>query len=179
MFDGTDDTVTINDAPGLDLTNGMTLEAWVYPTVLSGWRTVLMKESSGGQAWTLYGHDNAPRPAANINTGGGDVSSGGAQALPLNTWTHVAATYDGGTLRLFVNGSQVSSTAAAGSLIATTGALRFGGNAVWGEYFAGRLDEIRIYGRALSAGEIQTDMNTPVGSSGTPPGAPSGLRILR
>jgi hypothetical protein len=179
-FDGTDDVVTINDAPGLDLTNGMTLEAWVYPTTLSGWRTVLMKETSGGQAWTLYAHDNAPRPAANINTGGGDISAGGAQALPLNTWTHVAATYDGATLRLFVNGTQVSSTAASGILLSTTGALRFGGNTVWGEYFAGRLDEIRIYGRALSAAEIQTDMNTPVSSGGTPPpGAPSGLRILR
>lgn len=40
--------------------------------------------------------------------------------------------------------------------------LKFGGNAVWGEYFAGQLDEIRIYNRALSATEIQSDMNTPL-----------------
>jgi hypothetical protein len=37
-----------------------------------------------------------------------------------------------------------------------------GGNLVWGEYFAGRLDDVRIYSRALSASEIQTDMNTAV-----------------
>ena len=35
-----------------------------------------------------------------------------------------------------------------------------GGNTVWGEYFAGLIDEVRIYNRALSAAEIQTDMNT-------------------
>jgi len=40
--------------------------------------------------------------------------------------------------------------------------LRFGGNAVWGEWFAGQLDEIRIYNRPLSQAEIQSDMNTPV-----------------
>jgi hypothetical protein len=46
----------------------------------------------------------------------------------------------------------------------STGALRIGGNAVWGnEYFAGLIDEVRIYNRALSAAEVQSDMNTPVG----------------
>jgi len=39
-----------------------------------------------------------------------------------------------------------------------------GGNAIWGEWFKGTLDEVRIYNRALTAGEIQTDMTTPVGA---------------
>ena len=42
--------------------------------------------------------------------------------------------------------------------------LRIGGNAIWGEYFSGLIDEVRIYNRALTPTEIQTDMNTPVGS---------------
>ena len=46
--------VTINDANALDLTSGMTLEAWVYPTVApSGWRTLVAKERSGGIAYFL------------------------------------------------------------------------------------------------------------------------------
>jgi len=40
--------------------------------------------------------------------------------------------------------------------------LRFGGNSIWGEYFQGLIDEVRIYNRALSQSEIQSDMNTPV-----------------
>jgi hypothetical protein len=50
-----------------------------------------------------------------------------------------------------------------GSIIPTTGVLTIGGNSIWGEYFAGQIDEVRIYNRALTAGEIQTDMATPVG----------------
>jgi hydrogenase maturation factor HypE len=65
-------------------------------------------------------------------------------------------------MRMFVNGVQVSTRAVGGAAVVTSGALRIGGNAVWGEYFKGTIDEVRIYNRALTATEIQTDMNTPV-----------------
>ena len=76
--------------------------------------------------------------------------------------TRLAVTYDGATLGLFVIGVQVSSGAVGGAASVTTGALRIGGNSVWGEYYKGLIDEVRIYNRPLSAAEIQTDMNTPV-----------------
>ena len=69
----------------------------------------------------------------------------GGAAVPLNGWTHLAATYDGTTLRLYVNGSLVGSRAVANPLLTSTGVLRFGGNNVWGEFFAGRIDEVRLY----------------------------------
>jgi hypothetical protein len=87
----------------------------------------------------------------------------GPAALPLNTWTHVAATYDGATLRLYINGAQVSSQPHSGAIVTSTGALRIGGDSA-GEYFQGLLDEIRIYNRALSPSEILGDMNTRIGS---------------
>ena len=66
-------------------------------------------------------------------------------------------------MRLYVNGSQVSSRAVSGSIVTTTGALRIGGNNIWGEWFAGSIDEVRIYNRALSAAEIVSDRDTPIG----------------
>ena len=84
------------------------------------------------------------------------------------------------TLRLYVNGVQVGTRAVAGPLLTSTGCLRLGGNSIWGEFFAGRLDEIRLYNRALTQGEIQTDMNTAVGGSTTdttPPLRSNGLPI--
>jgi hypothetical protein len=51
-----------------------------------------------------------------------------------------------------------------GSIVGSTGALRFGGDSIWGEYFNGLIDEVRIYSLALTAAQIQADMNTPVGS---------------
>jgi hypothetical protein len=162
-FNGSTSLVTIPDAGSLDLTAGMTLEAWLNPSALSGWRVALLKEASGGLAYSLYAHDNAPHPAATINTGGIDQSAPGIAALPLGTWTHLAATYDGATLRVYVNGVQVGSRAVTGNLITSTGALRIGGNTIWGEYFSGLIDEIRIYNRALTPAEIQSDMNVGVG----------------
>jgi len=61
-----------------------------------------------------------------------------------------------------VNGVRVRTLLVSGSVLASTGPLRFGGNALWGEYFLGLIDEIRIYNAALTALEIQRDMITPV-----------------
>ena len=49
-----------------------------------------------------------------------------------------------------------------GSILTSSGPLRIGGNSVWGEFFAGAIDEVRVYNRALTQIEIQTDMNTPL-----------------
>ena len=81
-FNGATSLVSVADAADLDFSTGMTVEAWVRPTALSGWRTVVLKEAPGGLAYTLYAHDNAPRPAGTLNTGemrhysAGDVRAG-------------------------------------------------------------------------------------------------------
>jgi len=59
-----------------------------------------------------------------------------------------------------VNGTQVATRSISGQITPTTGALRIGGNSIWSEWFQGAVDEVRIYNRALSQGEIQTDMTT-------------------
>ena len=92
----------------------------------------------------------------------------GTSSLALNTWTHLATTYDGATVRLFVNGTQVSSVAKTGVIATSANPLEIGGDSIYGQYFAGRIDEVRVYNTALTATEIQTDMNTPVGGGGPP-----------
>jgi hypothetical protein len=160
-FNGTSSWVTVADAASLDLTTGMTIEAWVNPAAGTGWRAVVLKETPGGLAYALYSANNASRPAGYVHING-DIGLNGTAAIALNTWTHVALTYDGATMRMFVNGAQVSSRAQTGSIVVAPGALRIGGDSVWGEYFKGLIDEVRIYNRALTATEIQTDMNTPI-----------------
>ena len=152
--------MTVNDSSSLDLTNAVTLEAWVYPSVNTGWRTIMMKELDA--IYYLYASSATNRPGVGVNIGGYQEIFG-TSTLPLNTWSHVAGTYNGATLRVYVNGVQVASKAQSGTLLRTTSPLRIGANTQWGEYFGGRIDEVRIYNRALTQAEIQADMNTPVG----------------
>jgi len=65
---------------------------------------------------------------------------------------------------LFVNGGQVAHLSTTGNMITSIGALRIGGNSIFGEYFVGTIDEVRVYNRALSQTEVQADMNTAVGT---------------
>jgi len=167
-FNGTNSWVTVADANDLDLTTGLTLEAWVFPTAAATattWRNVLIKERSGGEIYNLYADTDTHVPAAYVvrsASPGTSVGVNGVAQVPLNTWTHLAMTYDTATVRLYVNGTLVRSSATTGALLTSTGALRIGGNSVWGEFFQGMIDEVRVYNRALTQAEIQTDMATPV-----------------
>jgi fibronectin type 3 domain-containing protein len=170
MFNGTNAQVTIADVPSLRLTTAMTLEAWVYPTTApTGWRAIIDKNVDG--YYLTASSDNGNRPAAGGTWTNGNINVFGPSALPVNAWTHLATTFDGSTVRLFLNGVQVASQAQSAALAATTATLQIGGDAYPGEYFAGLIDEVRIYNRALSAAEIQVDMVMPVAGAAPPPQA--------
>ena len=162
-FNGTSNVVQINPSNTLNLTTAMTLEAWVFPTASqSGWRTILQREPD---AYLLHaGSENfgALRPTAGGTFGSTFDVLGAPSAIPLNTWSHVAVTWDGATMRFYVNGTQVATKARTGTLQTVATPVRIGANTYAGENFLGRIDEVRIYNRALSAAEVTTDMNTPV-----------------
>src|SRR5262249_43959899 len=84
-----------------------------------------------------------------------------------NAWSFLALTYDGRRMRLYVNARLVATRTVRGPLSTGRGPLRFGGNAVWSEFFKGRLDELRLYDRALTAAELRADRGRPV-LTGTP-----------
>jgi hypothetical protein len=156
--------ITVNDSNSLDLTNGMTLEAWVSPTLpATNWATLLVKEIPGSFVYALVGDPNG-RPGAFVSTSGqGLLGVTGPKVLPLNSWTHVTGTYDGASLKLYINGIEVASVPASGNIVTDAGQFRMGGNSIWGEYFVGTIDDVRVHSRALTPAEILADMNTPVG----------------
>jgi hypothetical protein len=167
QFDGVNDMVTVADADSLDLTEAMTLEAWVKPTALgSMWRTVVIKEQSNQLAYALYAGNGNSRPSGHVYTTG-DRAVAGSTALQKGKWAHLASTWDGTTLRLYVNGRQVAKAPLRPSAVRSGRVLRFGGNAVWPEWFKGAIDEVRIYNRALSPQELEADRNTAVSPTRT------------
>lgn len=177
-FNGTSAQVTIPNSASLSLTTAMTLEAWVFPTVVQGWHAVIGKNTG---AYFL----KASSASAISNPGGGPAVGGefatgdqytfGPAALTVNKWTHLGATFDGAVVQLYVNGVQVASQSQTMPLLPTTGTLQIGTSSPWGQFFAGRIDEVRIYNRALSVAEIQMDMLTPISPDLSPPAPPAVL----
>lgn len=159
-FDGTSSWVTVAGSASLRLTGGMTVEAWVRPTTTAGWRTILLKEFGSSLAYGLMASGGSG-PAAHVFTTSEDHATSSTN-LPVNTWSHVAGTYDGSTVRLYVNGVQVATNPVVGSLRGDAGPLRIGGNSGYGEHFAGLIDEVRVYDRALTPAQLVADMNTPI-----------------
>ena len=162
-FDGRNDWATVADARSLDLTTGMTLAAWVRPSARGGWRSVLVKESVNRLSYGLYA-----RPSGHVFTTAEHGLRGGS-ALRRNRWSHLAMTWDGLIMRVYVNGAEVSRSALVGTAKPSGGPLRIGGNAIWPEFFKGTIDEVRVYDRALTANEIAQDRDAAVTPGAAPP----------
>jgi fibronectin type 3 domain-containing protein len=161
-FDGFSTRVSVPSSASLNVTNGLTVEAWVYPTVTqTSWRAIVQKETD---AWFMHASSDAGTlfPTVGGTYAGNMAVTQASAAIAVNTWSHLALTYDGATLRLYVNGVLASSRAQTGALEANNTPMWIGSN-TYNESFEGRIDDVRVYDHALSASELASDMNTPVG----------------
>ena len=108
----------------------------------------------------LYANDTTARPQGQVFTGSSSELVDGR--LPVNTWSHLATTYNGSTLALYVNGTVVASSVVTGNILTSTGALhgRNGAETARRES-EGHLDDVRIYNRALTPADFLLSMNEP------------------
>lgn len=141
--------VDIAPTADLNLTDGMTLALWVNPQRVGSARLIDKGPAGGSDAYLLDTH-----PANNLRviTNLGGMSA--KEELPVGQWSHVALTYDGTALRLYLNGKLVQETKATGKLGATTLPLRLGADSTGWSRFAGLMEDVRVYRRALSEEEL-------------------------
>jgi PKD repeat protein len=172
-FNGVNSVVTVPDSSSLNLAVAVTLEAWVFPTALNGdYQSIITKpvdSAFSGISYVLHG-GSRPSSLPSFAIAGMSANLLGTSILPLNTWTHLAGTYDGTTVRLYVNGAQVATRVQSGSISSGNEALRIGMG------WSGVIDDVRIYNRALSASEVQRDMNASVGV--LRPATPAGFQFV-
>jgi hypothetical protein len=135
------------------------------------WVSAISKENRSNRGndvvYGLYAAagTNTP-PRVDILVNGTVYTARGKSVIPLNTWTFLAATYDGSTLSLYVNGTLVGSRSVRGSITNSPDPLRIGGD--WsGEMLTGMIDNVRIYNTAMSASQIQADMGSAAATSAT------------
>jgi len=151
-FTTTGQYATAASAAALNATSAITLSAWVNATDWSGNRRIIQKGLSDNQYRLLAENGVLKFDLKNV----GSITA----ALPsVAAWHLVTGTYDGATMRLYVDGVQVVSAAKTGAIATTADALFIGakrsGDTTAGNHFKGKLDDVRIYNKALTAAEVQ------------------------
>jgi len=147
----------------LALESRFTLEAWVYFEDGSAYgRLILGKEQGGERSYGLGTDASNGFPLLAQSTGqpGSTRQAIATSPLPLRTWTHLAGTLDGSTLRLYVNGLLAASTPSPGPPALDASPFTIGGTNGFGGKVAIRL--ARVWGVARTAGEITDTAGRPV-----------------
>lgn len=162
-FDGVDDYVDIMDNASLDITDKITVEAWVYLRSTTGDRVLLSK---GDDRFVLWFPAGSNIPVAVIYQSG-YVSLSFNSPINLNTWTFLSFTYDkdGGAnnFKTYINGVLKSSATRTGPMGTDNNSLSIGASKYWGMYpvyFNGFIDEVRISSIARSSDWLRTSYNS-------------------
>ncbi len=165
-FDGTDDNIDCGNDDSLNITDEITLSAWINmaqrPDV-DNWFTIPWKEDA--YSMYLYGADNAVTTLAAdfwLDTGRADIWDGPDIDIPPNDWTHIAVTFNGTDFEFYVNGEHDYTQNEPATIEISAINFLFTEN---GSNFKGLIDDVRIYNRALTQAEILVAME---GSDGYP-----------
>ncbi len=157
---GSSQSLYVTNSSGLNVTTDWTFEAWIYVNSVSDYDDIMFRSGifsfqvknplgSVDFAVDFYNRDNSS-----------ELSTDAAGDLTFDTWYHVAATFDGTTAKLYVDGTMVDSdnTAANWTLVTNTYNLNIGArySGGYGNYYDGQVDEIRISDVARTVTEMQT-----------------------
>lgn len=162
-FDGINDSILVEHAASLNL-NEHTIDVWVNPGVQQGaaFHGIVVKQNSDNSGRNYYlGLRSDGRIHYSISSASSILSVDSSAVLPTDAWTHVAATFDGGVMKIFING-QENASLNVGNVIPgkTTQPLLIGHtNEDAATFFKGLIDEVEIFNRALSAPEILAVFN--------------------
>ena len=177
-IDENDDLVYVPDQPDFTFANGVTVAAWVKPDKLGGVRTIFRKRESGTSTFVLL--SNGRNYQFVIRLASGRAAAVSAPAA-TGQFTHVAATYDGSDLRLYLNGALASHAQVSGVLSNGAGPLLMGNDAL-DRRMDGALDSVFFSTRASSDAEIARlacipHPSTLVATPASSPQVPAGTAV--
>jgi hypothetical protein len=156
-LDGVDDYVDCGNDRAFDITDEITVAAWVNITEASGeWRTVIAK---GDSAWRLSTSQHGKKYYFGVGGPPDWVGTDGLMPVTPGQWHHIAGTYDGLAIRLYVDGVLDTSEGYTKGIGTNTHPVFIGENAeAMGRAWPGLIDDVRIYNHKLSAQDIQLIM---------------------
>jgi len=169
-FNGSSNYVTVPSTINTAITgNNITVEGWFYITATFN-LTSLVTEALGINNNVKFGitsglASGAQKIYAGFTNAGSSTTVTSATNLPLNTWTHIAATYDGSSLNVYVNGTLSGTVANSSGLPSGADSWYFGKAASGSNLFPGNMDEIRIWNVARSQSDINANKNTVISNT--------------
>ena len=154
-FDGKDDYLDAGAGAKLDITEKVSLEAWLNPEKPSMGEPVVAGKDMSSYAMTWSG------TVVIFYINAGHIKC--VTEIPMNRWSHVVGTYDGNRMLLYVNGSLVSGYIMdkPGTPIESRGDSAVIGRRAAG-YYCGMVDNVRIFNRPLSAKEVKAHYDEEV-----------------
>lgn len=169
-----DQHIRIPDSDSLNsIADAFTVSAWVNPAGDTGaYQGIVTRQLGNDHRDQWYLTINAGRPIFSVTTTAGTVAAPAPALVADGAWVHLAGTYDGTTIRLFVNGLVVATATISGRLADTATPLIIGGNqngplpGTAQEQFNGRIDDVQLFNRALPPVDVAGLM------VGTPPPPP-------
>ncbi len=149
-FDGTSGRVSVPDAPALQLSTTVSIEAWVRPDTLTGPRWIVNK----GNQYRLHIQDGTTY--FGIRTPAGTDLNVTTTLVATASWQHVVGTFDGTTMVLYRNGENVGQASFTDTIQTATAPLFIGALDDTSGFFDGGIDEVAVYGNALTAARVLT-----------------------
>ena len=163
-LNGTSQYALVPHDASLNLTNTITVAAWIRPEQYAT-QDIIKKATNGGvngfelSLATTKADSSSRKVFFRINqvANGDTYRINSTTEYPIDgTWMHVAATYDGATMRLYINGVEEASLATTVPIATNTLPVGIGAQSDGTRWFMGWLDEARVYNRVLTLDEIQT-----------------------
>jgi uncharacterized protein (TIGR03382 family) len=168
---GTNNGVTI---PNFGTFTRFSVSAWINGTgTLAARQSIVSYKESNGAGFVLcLNEDGTTRqPRIWCNIGGAWIFAEETFTIANGAWVHLAATYDGSNLRLYRDGTNITTTAIVGAMTQSTSPMVIGGrNSADMHWFPGLIDDVRVYDKALTADEVlvlQGGVPEPTGLSAT------------
>ena len=184
-LDGINDFISVSPNSLIDNLSAFSVTAWIFPTSVLTASLGLQIVNKGNKRFSFSDSDSPSGVGTlmvKLPFSGGIATTFSSAVVPVNQWSHVALTVDGAGDRkahIYLNGQEVAyyaQPAGSGTLVADVAPNNWfiGSYNGSGRYFKGRIDEVQLFGSALSAAAVQ-QIYSYIANDVTPPSVPTGV----